>query len=383
MSAWVLPDHIADVLPAEARHIEEIRRNLLDMARCYGYELVIPPLLEHLESLLSGTGQTLDLQTFKLVDQLSGRMLGLRADSTPQVARMDAHLLNRAGVTRLCYCGPVLHTRPSAPHATREPLQFGAEIYGHQGLEADLEILTLALDSLKATPIHSVRVDMADARIVSALLDGHIPPLLHTALAAKDAETIRELLPHAPAVAQMLCELLQLYGDKTVLDEARKILPALPAIDEALTHLAWLAGHVQSETAAEVSFDLADLRGYAYYSGMMFSLYAPGASDALARGGRYDAVGKIFGRDRPAVGFGLDIKALAAVAPLLPQRAAIRAPWREDASLHKAIASLRRRGETVVCALPGHESQVDEFHCDRALVEVAGQWIVIESEKAF
>ncbi len=381
MSAWVLPDHIADVLPAEARHIEEIRRNLLDMARCYGYELVIPPMLEHLESLLSGTGQTLDLQTFKLVDQLSGRMLGLRADSTPQVARMDAHLLNRAGVTRLCYCGPVLHTRPSAPHATREPLQFGAEIYGHQGLEADLEILTLALDSLKATPIHSVRVDMADARIVSALLNGQVPPALHAALAAKDAETIRDLLPETPAVAQTLCELLQLYGDKTILDEARKLLPALPAIEEALTHLAWLAGHVEAEMGVEVSFDLADLRGYSYYSGIMFSLYAPGAADALARGGRYDAVGKIFGRNRPAVGFGLDIKALAAIAPLLPQRAAIRAPWREDAALHKAIASLRRRGETVVCVLPGHESQVDEFHCDRALVEIAGQWIVIESEK--
>ena len=386
MSAWVLPDHIADVLPAEARHIEEIRRNLLDMARCYGYELVIPPLLEHLESLLSGTGQKpdlqADLQTFKLVDQLSGRTLGLRADSTRQVARMDAHLLNRAGVTRLCYCGPVLHTRPSAPHATREPLQFGAEIYGHQGLEADLEILTLALDSLKATPIHSVRVDMADARIVSALLNGDVPPALHAALATKDAETVRELLPHAPDVAQTLCELLQLYGDKTVLDEARKMLPALPAIEEALTHLAWLARHVETETGAEVSFDLADLRGYSYYSGMIFSLYAPGAADALARGGRYDAIGQIFGRNRPAVGFGLDIKALAAIAPLPPLRPAIRAPWREDAALHRAIASLRRQGETVVCVLPGHESQVDEFYCDRALVEIAGKWIVIESEKA-
>lgn len=391
MSAWVLPDHIADVLPAEARHIEEIRRNLLDMARCYGYELVIPPMLEHLESLLSGTGQTLDLQTFKLVDQLSGRMLGLRADSTPQVARMDAHLLNREGVTRLCYCGPVLHTRPSAPHATREPLQLGAEIYGHQGLEADLEILTLALDSLKAASIQGIRVDMADARIVSALLHNSVGAVetanhanwlsqLHAALAAKDAEIIQSLLAHAPAVAKTLCELLQLYGDKSVLDEARQLLPALPAIDEALKNLAWLASHIESEV--EVSFDLADLRGYSYYSGTMFSLYAPGAADALARGGRYDAVGKIFGRNRPAVGFGLDIKALAVIAPLPPQRAAIRAPWGEDARLRAAIASLRRQGETVVCVLPGHESQADEFYCDRALIEIAGQWIVIESEKA-
>jgi ATP phosphoribosyltransferase regulatory subunit len=170
MSAWVLPDHIADVLPSEARHIEEIRRDLLDMARCYGYELVMPPLLEHLESLLSGTGVALDLQTFKLVDQLSGRMMGLRADSTPQVARIDAHLLNRQGVARLCYCGPVLHTRPSGPQASREPLQFGAEIYGHAGLEADLEILTLALDALRQAKAGPLTVDLADARIVSALL---------------------------------------------------------------------------------------------------------------------------------------------------------------------------------------------------------------------
>src|SRR3954464_5256446 len=170
MSAWVLPDHIADVLPSEARHIEELRRELLDTARGYGYELVMPPMLEHLESLLTGTGEALDLQTFKLVDQLSGRMLGLRADSTPQVARIDAHLLNRQGVTRLCYCGPVLHTRPDRPHATREPLQFGAEIYGHGGLEADLEALLLALDCLKATKVAPLTVDMADARIVRALL---------------------------------------------------------------------------------------------------------------------------------------------------------------------------------------------------------------------
>ena len=201
MSAWVLPDHIADVLPSEARHIEEIRRDLLDMARCYGYELVMPPLLEHLESLLSRAGEALDLQTFKLVDQLSGRTMGLRADSTPQVARIDAHLLNRSGVTRLCYCGPVLHTRPSGPHATREPLQFGAEIYGHNGLEADLEILTLALDSLKVAQIGAIAVDMADARIVSALLKG-IPldttqlAQIHAALAAKDASELRALLRH-------------------------------------------------------------------------------------------------------------------------------------------------------------------------------------------
>jgi ATP phosphoribosyltransferase regulatory subunit len=379
MSAWVLPDHIADVLPSEARHIEEIRRDLLDMARCYGYELVMPPLLEHLESLLSGTGEALDLQTFKLVDQLSGRMMGLRADSTPQVARIDAHLLNREGVTRLCYCGPVLHTRPSGPHATREPLQFGAEIYGHSGLEADLEILTLALDSLKVAQIGAIGVDMADARIVHALLkdiplDATQRAQIHAALAAKDASELKSLLRHAPSITSgALTDLLQLYGDATVLQEAQKVLPALPDIHAALTHLKWLASHL---SGANVSFDLADLRGYAYYSGAMFSMYAPGASYALARGGRYDEVGKVFGRKRPAVGFSLDIKALTAVAAERPLRAAIRAPWGEAAELRSAIASLRRQGETVVCVLPGHESQVDEFHCDRELLQAAGQWVV-------
>jgi ATP phosphoribosyltransferase regulatory subunit len=364
MSAWVLPDHIADVLPSEARHIEEIRRDLLDMARCYGYELVMPPMLEHLESLLSGTGEALDLQTFKLVDQLSGRMMGLRADSTPQVARIDAHLLNRDGVTRLCYCGPVLHTRPDGPHATREPLQFGAEIYGHNGLEADLEILTLALDALKVAQIGSIGVDMADARIVHALLrdlrlDVAQLARIHAALAAKDASELKALLRTAPALtSQALLDLLQLYGDGSVLDEAQRVLPALPDIQAALNHLKWLSSHLEG---AGVSFDLADLRGYAYYSGAMFSMYAPGASDALARGGRYDEVGLVFGRKRPAE---------------RPLRAAIRAPWGEAAELRAAIASLRRQGETVVCVLPGHESQVDEFHCDRELLQAAGQWVV-------
>jgi ATP phosphoribosyltransferase regulatory subunit len=379
MSAWVLPDHIADVLPSEARHIEEIRRDLLDMARCYGYELVMPPLLEHLESLLSGTGEALDLQTFKLVDQLSGRMMGLRADSTPQVARIDAHLLNRDGVTRLCYCGPVLHTRPSGPHATREPLQFGAEIYGHTGLEADLEILTLALDSLKVAQVGAISVDMADARIVHALLkdvalDTKRLAQVHAALAAKDASELKNLLGHAPiATVQALNELLQLYGDGSVLDEAQRLLPKSVEIEAALVHLKWLASHLDG---AAVSFDLADLRGYAYYSGAMFSMYAPGASDALARGGRYDEVGLVFGRKRPAVGFSLDIKALTGVAAERALRAAIRAPWGEAAELRAAIAALRRKGETVVCVLPGHESQVDEFHCDRELFYVAGQWVV-------
>jgi ATP phosphoribosyltransferase regulatory subunit len=379
MSAWVLPDHIADVLPSEARHIEELRRDLLDMARCYGYELVMPPLLEHLESLLTGTGEALDLQTFKLVDQLSGRMMGLRADATPQVARIDAHLLNRKGVARLCYCGPVLHTRPDKPYATREPLQFGAEIYGHGGLEADLETLLLSLDCLRAAQLPSFSVDMADARIVRSLLAGvplksGVLAQLHAALAAKDASELADLSRDFPPVSrQGLLALVQLYGDQTVLLEAEKVLPPLPALREALSNLKWLASQLDG---ASVTFDLADLRGYAYYSGMQFAVYAPGASDALVRGGRYDEVGAVFGRNRPAVGFSLDVKALVGAVAPRALRAAIRAPWSEAFELRTAIASLRRQGETVVCVLPGHESEVDEFQCDRELIQVAGHWVV-------
>jgi ATP phosphoribosyltransferase regulatory subunit len=379
MSAWVLPDHIADVLPSEARHIEEIRRDLLDKARCYGYELVMPPLLEHLESLLSGTGKSLDLQTFKLVDQISGRMLGLRADSTPQVARIDAHLLNRQGVTRLCYCGPVLHTRPGAPRATREPLQLGAEIYGHSGLEADLEILSLAQDCLQTAQVQSLSIDLADARIVQAIvqeagMDAALREQIHIALAAKDASELRSLTRNcSKPTSDALQQLLQLYGDCAVLDAAHKALPALPAVQQALTQLKWLAEHLQG---AKVSVDLSDLGGYGYYSGTRFAIYAAGATDALARGGRYDAVGAVFGRNRPAVGFSLDLKALPAVLPVRPLRAAIRAPWGEAPDLRAAIARLRQQGETVVCVLPGHESEIDEFHCDRTLVQSAGQWVV-------
>ncbi|TSA14773.1 MAG: ATP phosphoribosyltransferase regulatory subunit [Comamonadaceae bacterium] len=379
MSAWVLPDHFADVLPSEARHIEELRRGLLDIARGYGYELVIPPLLEHLESLLTGAGEALDLQTFKLVDQLSGRMMGLRADSTPQVARIDAHLLNRQGVTRLCYCGPVLHTRPGGPHATREPLQFGAEIYGHGGLEADLEALQLALDCLRAARVQAPSVDMADARIVKALLEGvalegDSLARVHAALAAKDGSELRDLTRDFPASSrQGLLALIELYGDEEVLIEAQKALAPLPAVRQALLNLKWLADHLDG---VRLSFDLADLRGYSYYTGARFSIYAQGANDALVRGGRYDEVGAVFGRNRPAAGFSLDIKSLVAVLAARPLRAAIRAPWRELPDLRAAIAALREQGQTVVCVLPGHEAQVEEFHCDRELIQVAGQWVV-------
>ncbi|MCA3237253.1 MAG: ATP phosphoribosyltransferase regulatory subunit [Curvibacter sp.] len=379
MSAWLLPDHIADVLPSEARHIEELRRDLLDTARGYGYELVMPPLLEYLASLLSGTGQTLNLQTFKLVDQISGRSMGLRADTTPQVARIDAHLLNRRGVARLCYCGPVVHTRPASPHATREPLQFGAEIYGHAGPEADLEALQLALDCLKAARLSHYSVDLADVRIVSALLagsgaDAAAREAIQTALAAKDVPELSRLTRDMPAASrQGLLALPRLYGDLAVLDEAQATLQDLPAVREAIDGLRWLASHLPGTS---LGFDLADLRGYAYYSGVRFAVYSEGVSDALLRGGRYDEVGAVFGRKRPAVGFSLDLKTLVGAVSARALRAAIRAPWGESTPLRAAIARLREQGETVVCVLPGHESEIDEFQCDRELTEIDGLWVV-------
>ncbi len=377
MSAWVLPDHIADVLPSEARHIEELRREFLDTARCHGYELVMPPLLEHLESLLTGTGEALDLQTFKLVDQLSGRMMGLRADTTQQVARIDAHLLNRKGVTRLCYCGPVLHTKPASPHATREPLQFGAEIYGHAGPEADLEVLVLALECLRAAGIANISVDLADVRVIESLLD-RVDPALHgeilAALAVKDAGAVSSITQSLPAdIRDQLVALPSLYGDASMLVNAEKTLAKTPEAAAVIANMRWVAGQLGD---TRVTFDLADLRGYAYYSGARFSIYADGASDVLVRGGRYDEVGAVFGRNRPAAGFSLDLREIVEVAAKRELRAAIRAPWSLDAALRSAIVALREQGETVVCILPGHENEVDEFRCDRELVQSAGAWIV-------
>ncbi|MGA0612578.1 ATP phosphoribosyltransferase regulatory subunit [Caldimonas sp. KR1-144] len=383
-SAWLLPEHIADVLPSEARRIEELRRAVLDTARAHGYELVMPPLVEHVESLLSGTDHALDLRTFKLVDQLSGRMLGVRADTTPQVARIDAHLLNREGLTRLAYCGPVLHARPAAPHATREPLQFGAEIYGHAGLEADLEAQDLALECLARVGVDGAVLDLADARIVRGLLAGialDAPRLeaIYAALAAKDGAELRHLSADLPAeVRDALRALGSLYGSDEVLEAARRVLPARALITAALDDLALLARHArQAHASVQVGFDLADLGGYGYYTGARFAIYARGASDSLLRGGRYDEVGAAFGRNRPAVGFSMDLKRLAELAAVDGRRAAIRAPWGgDDADLRALLRRLRQQGETVVCVLPGHEHEVQEFDCDREIVAVDGHWVV-------
>jgi ATP phosphoribosyltransferase regulatory subunit len=383
LSAWLLPEHIADVLPAQARRIEGLRRALLDRAHGYGFELVMPPLLEHLESLLTGTGHALDLRTFKLVDQLSGRMLGLRADTTPQAARIDAHLLNREGVTRLCYCGPVLHTRPAGLSATREPLQFGAEIFGHSGLEADLEAAELALDCLDVAGAGALVIDLADARVLRGVLAGVAMDAAQLqqvaqALSEKDAPALDTLTSTAPAETRAaLRALMRLYGGQEVLAAAREELPPRALVRQALDELQWLAAHLRKAyPALRVGFDLSDMSGYAYYSGARFAVYGAGSSDALARGGRYDEVGAVFGRNRPAVGFSLDLKALAEVAGPSPLPAAIRAPWGEEPALRAAVRRLRKGGETVLATLPGHEGEERTFECDRELVQVDGRWLL-------
>ena len=379
MPNWLLPENIADILPSEARKIEELRRVLLDHFRLYGYELVMPPLLEYIESLLTGAGQDTDLRTFKLVDQISGSTMGSRADMTTQVARIDAHLLNRRSVTRLCYAGSVLHTKPSGLHATREPLQIGAEIYGHAGLEADAEIQELVLGCLELANVDNVRLDLCHVGVLKALLEAD--PLakaqeanLYALLQAKDLPSIDKLSENFSAeVRNALLALPTLYGDISVIAKARTVLPALKGIAAALEELEHL---VRLTGAAHVTVDLADLRGYHYHSGVMFNVFVPGLPNAVASGGRYDHVGEAFGRSRPATGFSLDLRELARLLPLAERKNAIRAPWGSDLALREKIASLRKEGEIVIQSMPGHENEQDEFDCNRALIFDGGKWIL-------
>lgn len=379
MPNWLLPENIADVLPSEARKIEELRRAMLDNFRLYGYELVMPPMLEYLESLLTGAGQDMDLRMFKLVDQLSGRTMGIRADMTTQVARIDAHLLNRDSVTRLCYAGSVLHTRPSGLHATREPLQIGAEIYGHAGLEADAEIQELALASLALAGIAQIRLDLCHVGVLRAIL-GNDPKAqkreaeLFSLLEAKDVPGLRNIASEFDVVTRdALLALPNLYGDAATIERARKALPQLDGIKQALDDLEALA---RQAGTASVTVDLADLRGYHYHSGAMFAAYVPGLPNAVARGGRYDHVGEAFGRARPATGFSMDLRELARLMPGAERKRAIRAPWGKEAALRSKIAELRKTGEIVIQSLPGHEANQDEFDCDRALVFENENWIL-------
>jgi len=374
MRRWLLPEHIVDVLPAEARAIERLRRGILDLFESHGYELVAPPLLEYVESLLSGTGRDLDLVTFKLVDQLSGRMMGVRADHTPQVARIDSHLLNRQGVARLCYCGSVLHTVPAGMTKMREPIQIGAELYGHPGLEADLEIVQLLIAALKKAGIGRIHLDLGHPSIYRALteksgLNAEDSEALFHAVQQKDAPAARELGGEAVAA------LTALNGGRDVIAAARKQLPSLPAVGVALNALERLAAKCEAP-GVDISVDLAELGGFNYESGLVFAAFTPGSPDAIARGGRYDEVGASFGRSRPATGFTMDLRQLAALAPkgAAPQR--ILAPSLEDAELKDAIAQLRAAGNVVVVDMPGHEKHRDELGCERRLEKKDGKWRV-------
>jgi ATP phosphoribosyltransferase regulatory subunit len=386
MPRWLLPESISDILPSEARRIEELRRRLLDLYRTYGYELVMPPTIEYIDSLLTGSGRDLDLSTFKLIDQLSGRTMGLRADITPQVARIDAHLLDRQGVVRLCYAGSVLHARPSGPSSTREPLQVGAELYGHAGPEADLEVVEMLLQSLRAAGVPRVRLDLGHVAIVRTLI-AQLPGLhedeVFPLLAAKDVPGLEQLLAGTPdcAARRALRALPGLYGPVApVLARARAVLPPLPEVADALGQLEALASSPLlaggDGLAVDIAIDLGDARGYRYHSGAIFAAYVDGLPNAVGRGGRYDNVGAAFGRARPATGFSLELRELAALCPEAPPAAAVRAPWGPDVALARAVRSLRAQGEIVVQVLPGHEHEQQEFECDRELAMQGAAWVV-------
>ncbi|MDD2741382.1 MAG: ATP phosphoribosyltransferase regulatory subunit [Rhodocyclaceae bacterium] len=376
---WLLPEYIADALPAEAARIERLRRTVLDHFRARGFELVMPPMLEYLESLLTGAGQDLHLRTFKLVDQLSGRTMGVRADITPQAARIDAHLLNHQGVTRLCYCGSVLHTLPATISAGREPLQIGAELYGFEGIEADLAIIRLMAGALDEIKLPMSRVDLSHVGIYEALVNAAGLPQaaeenLLSLLQAKDVPGIVEACVNVPSpYREALQSLPALYGGAEVLERAAAELPALPEITAALESLRHL---IAAAPELPFSVDLSDLRGYHYHNGVVFAAYCPDYPAAIALGGRYDGAGKAFGRARPATGFSMDLREVARLVPPPKSQGAVLAPGvGQDKLLAAQIAALREQGETVVELLPGETACEGPF-CDRKLAKVGEHWII-------
>lgn len=384
MRNWLLPEYIEDILPAEALAIEATRRRVLDRMLVHGYQLVGPPMLEYVESLLSGSGGDLDLRMFKVVDQLSGRMMALRADMTPQAARIDAHLLNRSGVTRLCYAGSVLHTIPSGLTRTREPLQIGAELYGHDGLESDLEIQQLMLQSLSIAGITKTHLDLGHVAVFRGLVKGagisnELETQLFCALQSKDVSGLRDLCSKLDKtvdkkVHRALMLLPELYGDKKILEDARKLLPDFPEIQTALNELESVSSEL-SPLVDTLSFDLADLRGYQYHTGMVFAAYAKGCPNAVALGGRYDEIGKAFGRSRPATGFSMDLRELSGLVKPTPYPKGVLASYKKsDKSLDKEIERLRSEGQIVVINLPGHQNDQGALDCDRQLVMDQGVW---------
>lgn len=390
MRNWLLPEYIEDVLPAEAARIETLRRTLLDLFKVHGYQYVIPPMLEYMESLITGVGHDLDLATFKVVDQLTGRLMGVRADMTPQAARIDAHLLNHQGVTRLCYAGSVLRTKPDGLAQTREPLQLGAELYGHAGVASDIEIQRLLIKALQAIGIGQVHMDFSHVNVFGSLIEAsQIPPQLeqdlYAALQSKDQSAVASLAQGLDkATREALIHLTELNGDKTILAKAAQMLPAMPAIQNALNDLAKVSAALD-DLGVTVSFDLSELRGYHYHSGTVFAAYAQGYKGPLALGGRYDEVGQAFGRARPATGFSLDLRGVVTALPPASPVRAIFAPATEDKTLTAKIDALRSERHVVVQELAGEvrhdELNYDELNCDRKLVHYNSGWHVVDIQK--
>jgi ATP phosphoribosyltransferase regulatory subunit len=382
MRNWLLPEYIEDVLPAEAARIESLRRQLLDLFQVHGYQYVIPPMLEYTESLMTGTGHDLDIATFKVVDQLTGRLMGVRADTTPQAARIDAHMLNHQGVSRLCYAGTVLRTTPDGLARTREPMQLGAELFGHAGIESDIEIQRLMIKALQLLGLKELHIDFShvdifESLIKSAQVEPHLEQALYAALQSKDKADVKALVQTLDAQTQRaLLDLTELNGDANILDQAADKLPKLPTITNAISDLRKIAATFE-DLNVHVGFDLSELRGYHYHNGIVFAAYAHGYSGPIALGGRYDGVGKAFGRSRSATGFSLDLR--GAVLALKPanQPKGILAPVGNQLSLQNKIESLRSAGEIVIQALPNSMIDMQELNCDRVLEEQSGQWQVV------
>ncbi len=385
---WLLPEGIEEILPAEAFRLEALRRRLLDLFFSCGYELVMPPMIEFLESLLTGTGRDMDLQTFKLTDQLSGRMMGVRADMTPQAARIDAHYLKRDFPARLCYVGTVLHTRPDEFAGSRELLQVGAELFGHPGPQSDIEIVGLLLAALQVAGLREVHMDLGHVGVFRQLataagLDAGVEGALFDALQRKSRPEIDALLGQcdiAAAAKQALAVLVDLNGDDGVLARARAQLSGTPApVGQALDTLQSVAASIRREYPdVPVYFDLAELRGYRYYTGVVFSAFIPRHGYAVAQGGRYDGIGRAFGRARAATGFSADLRLLAKLAPAAAAaHGGILAPFPDADALRERISSLRAAGERVVVHLPGGDVGAAAHGCDRELVERDGAWTVI------
>jgi len=382
MRNWLLPEFIEDVMPAEATRIESLRRQLLDLFKVHGYQYVIPPTLEYVESLITGTGRDLDIATFKVVDQLTGRMMGLRADTTPQAARIDAHMLNHKGISRLCYAGTVLNTSPSGLARTREPFQVGAELFGHAGVESDIEVQCLMIKALKSIGITELHLDLSHVGIFESLIEvGNVNQALenelYSALLSKDKALVAYLTNGLDAeIKQALVSLTDLNGDISVLAKAKQVLPALPKITKALQDLTAIAEKL-CVLNLQIGFDLSELRGYHYHSGIVFAAYAKSYSGPLALGGRYDEVGASFGRARPATGFSLDLRGVVTALDPATLSKGILAPSIDDVGLLEKIEVLRNEGHIVIQALPNDQTSLLELNCDKELKLQNGEWQVM------